>query len=76
MTDFIPYRPCCGQQHWGAQCPDGRVMCCLCFDKFTLEQLNKNEEGQLEDVCKECAEFEKREMARMDAEERAGFEWQ
>lgn len=37
----------------------GRVMCCLCFDWCTHDQLNPAEGGGVEDVCKPCAEKEK-----------------
>lgn len=33
---------------------DGRVMCCLCFGYFTVDDLNPVE-GGVEDVCKPCA---------------------
>jgi len=53
MSDKPPVRLCCGHRHYGAQCPDGLVMCCVCFTKVTLSELAK-ENGQLIDVCKEC----------------------
>ena len=52
-------RLCCGKRHYGPMCPDGLVMCCICFGRFGTDQLNKDEDGQLEDVCKECAERER-----------------
>ena len=55
-----PVRLCCFQRHYGAQCPDGKVMCCICFERFTLEELNKTPEGKLEDVCNACAMNEKK----------------
>lgn len=51
---FVPYRVCCGQQHVGPQCPDGLVMCCLCFDRFPINELNAIGD-EVEDVCKPCA---------------------
>lgn len=36
---------------------DGRVMCCLCFEYCTRDQLNPVD-GGIEDVCKPCAEAE------------------
>lgn len=36
---------------------DTTVMCCLCFDSFTLDQLSERN-GQREDVCKACAIIE------------------
>jgi len=37
----------------------GRVMCCLCFDWCTHDQLDPTEDGRVRDVCKPCAEKEK-----------------
>ena len=56
-----PVRLCCGERHYGAQCPDGLVMCILCFNRFQVEELNvvsTDFEGQHEDVCKACAALE------------------
>ncbi|MFI0233121.1 hypothetical protein [Streptomyces sp. NPDC017086] len=36
---------------------DGRVMCCLCFEYCTRDQLNPVE-GGVEDVCRPCVERE------------------
>lgn len=58
MTSVVPFRLCCGEQHYGPLCPDGKVMCQLCFCRFDIEDLNVvsiDFEGQHEDVCKECA---------------------
>lgn len=56
-----PVRLCCGQRHYGVQCPDGKVMCCMCFRRFKVEDLNINELSKKpEDVCKECARREKK----------------
>jgi hypothetical protein len=44
-----PVRLCCGQRHWSVVCPDGLVMCCICFDRF-----EPNDETR-EDVCWRCA---------------------
>lgn len=33
---------------------DGRVMCCLCFDYVTRDELNPID-GGVEDVCRTCA---------------------
>lgn len=52
----IPVRLCCGQRHWTVQCPDGKVMCCVCFSRFELEQLHIDEDGDRENVCIPCAE--------------------
>jgi len=54
-----PVRLCCFKRHWGAVCPDGKVMCCLCFDRFEQSELNVTEDGSKEDVCKKCAEAER-----------------
>lgn len=55
-----PVRLCCGQRHFGALCPDGTVMCCLCFGKFSPVNLSKKRDGQLTDVCVYCAEMERK----------------
>jgi hypothetical protein len=49
-----PVRLCCGQAHWGAVCPDGKVMCCLCFGRFARDGLHTDADGQRLDVCKGC----------------------
>jgi hypothetical protein len=38
---------------------DGRVMCCLCFDYCTRDELNPLPDGFVEDVCKPCAARER-----------------
>jgi hypothetical protein len=53
----MPVRLCCGQAHNGVVCPDELVMCCLCFDRVTQDQLNVVN-GIKEDVCKDCANLE------------------
>lgn len=53
-----PTRLCCGQQHVGARCPDGLVMCCICFSRVPPEDLVV-EDGQLVDVCLDCRSREK-----------------
>ena len=53
-----PARLCCGERHYGAQCPDGLVMCCLCFDRFPVGELNVGEDGRPENVCKGCTAIE------------------
>ena len=57
MTD-APVRLCCGQRHFGAVCPDGKVMCCLCFGRFPLDELSETVDGDKQDVCRACAERE------------------
>lgn len=58
---IIPIRVCCGQRHLGPLCPDGLVMCCLCFNRVPLTDLNLiggDGEEIREDVCRSCAEKE------------------
>lgn len=61
MTELedVPVRLCCGQPHWGVQCPDGKVMCCLCFSRFGPSDLYIDENGITWDVCRECQERER-----------------
>lgn len=61
--DIAPVRLCCGKRHYDGVCPDGKVMCQLCFGRFDLEDLNKLPTGEYEDVCKGCAEDERRKGA-------------
>jgi hypothetical protein len=55
-----PYRLCCGQQHWGPVCPDGKIMCQLCYERFDRHELNVPNplDGIPEDVCQKCADHE------------------
>lgn len=63
-TDFIPTRLCCGEKHLGPQCPDGKVMCILCFQLVELDMLSTDEEtGQKCDVCEICEKIEKERCA-------------
>ena len=55
-----PVRLCCMQRHYGPMCPDGKVMCCLCFDRFPVWALNTGRSGYIDDVCVWCAEEEHR----------------
>ena len=48
-----PVRLCCGQRHYGVVCPDGMVMCCLCFFRIPLDDLAE-EDGTKIDICKPC----------------------
>ncbi len=50
-----PVRLCCGERHYGAVCPDGLVMCCICFFRFKIEDLSV-QDGTPVDVCKKCHE--------------------
>jgi hypothetical protein len=59
MITDVPVRLCCGQRHLGPQCPDGLVMCVLCFERKPIEQLHvEKKSGQREDVCLACAQIE------------------
>jgi hypothetical protein len=54
--DIPPHRLCCGQPHFGAVCPDGKVMCCVCFGRFPVNQLFIDPaDGRPVDVCTSCA---------------------
>ena len=56
----IPIRLCCGQRHQGSQCPDGKVMCQLCYDRFEVSELDLDpSDGKYWDVCKLCAEHDR-----------------
>ena len=57
-TGSAPVRFCCGERHWGAVCPDGKVMCCICFRRVSQNDLNILANDKKEDVCKACAEME------------------
>lgn len=59
--DEPPVRLCCGQRHWTVACPDGRVMCCLCFERFGQDELFGDEEGAW-DVCLGCHDKEQEVM--------------
>jgi len=49
-------------RHYGPVCPDGKVMCCLCFERFEIKDLNKTNSGIPEDVCQMCHKEEQAEM--------------
>jgi hypothetical protein len=34
-------------------------MCCLCFERFPVEELSETEDGEKEDVCVPCHEMER-----------------
>jgi hypothetical protein len=59
-----PVRLCCGLRHDTVQCPDGLVMCCLCFSRFPVSDLHVTEDGSPEDVCAGCAAAEQKEIER------------
>jgi hypothetical protein len=58
-----PVRLCCFMRHHGAVCPDGLVMCCLCFGRFPVDQLHELPDGSKEDVCIQCARDEEKRMS-------------
>ncbi len=54
-----PVRVCCGQKHSGPVCLDGRVMCCLCFERVEQQQLAIDPEDKKQwDICSTCYERE------------------
>lgn len=67
MSD-APVRLCCMQRHFDTVCPDGKVMCCLCFDRFDQDDLHTLPNGKREDVCRECGITEELD-ARLDDQE-------
>jgi hypothetical protein len=60
----VPVRLCCGQRHHGPVCPDGKVMCCLCFNRVEQSGLAL-EGGSRVDVCIPCRTDE---LARIDGQ--------
>ena len=56
----LPVRLCCGQRHAGPVCPDGKVMCTLCFERVEQDGLYVDNDGVRWDVCKECGMVEER----------------
>ncbi len=59
MLTEPPVRLCCGQRHGSVICPDGLIMCQLCYGRFMIDQLNILESGGIEDVCEPCGVAEK-----------------
>lgn len=50
-----PVRLCCFQRHWGVECPDGKVMCCICFGRFDVAELHTfTGDDKPTNVCAEC----------------------
>jgi len=43
---------------------DGTVMCCICFERYRMDELNPVSGGKVEDVCKQCAADEMADAAR------------
>lgn len=62
---MIPYRLCCGKQHESVECPDGLVMCCLCFMRVTQDKLHVTLDGKRENVCQACHEAEQEFIKRI-----------
>ena len=54
-----PVRLCCGSRHFGPVCPDGLVMCRMCFKRVHQDKLNVTADGIKENVCRDCEEEEK-----------------
>lgn len=54
MTES-PVRICCGRRHSGAVCLDGKVMCCLRFNRVDQADL-AFEGGERVNVCIPCAD--------------------
>jgi len=72
----IPVRLCCGKRHWGVVCPDGKVMCCICFERVSQSDLNVLPNGKKEDVCKACAKMEQSVCSsNHDAQRRDGWKF-
>jgi hypothetical protein len=61
-SEYTPVRTrlCCGRQHNGPVCPDGLVMCCICFTRAAPEDLYTDPEGSRWDICVSCADAEQR----------------
>ena len=57
MEQEIQWPVCmfCGQRHLGPPCTDGLVVCCLCYERFPVDQLHVLPSGDVEDVCRACA---------------------
>lgn len=53
-----PVRVCCSQRHGSVACPDGLVVCCLCFQRFSMSELATTHDGRKTDVCLSCMEKE------------------
>lgn len=53
------------QRHSGVVCPDGKVMCCHCFERISQDDLwTDPEDGRKVDVCKPCKTREDEMMRR------------
>ena len=47
-------RLCCNQRHWGPVCPDGMVMCCVCYGRYEPGDLYVDATGTTWDMCAGC----------------------
>jgi hypothetical protein len=56
-----PVKLCCGQRHGGSvRCPDGLVMCELCFERVTDDALMRDfdDPSKRWNICKPCGHRE------------------
>ncbi len=59
-NSLFPVRVCCGHRHAGSVCPDGKVFCCICFNRVEQDKLAVDpKDGKMWDVCQKCDEKEK-----------------
>jgi hypothetical protein len=56
-SETIPPK-CCDTPHYGMTCADGLTRCCLCYERYPLDDLFVDAMGVVWDYCKECAERE------------------
>lgn len=54
ILDGAPVRLCCSQQHWGPVCPDGLVMCCICYGRYETDELFVDATEVTWDMCANC----------------------
>ena len=45
---------CCSLRHWGPVCPDGLVMCCICYGRYLPDELHVDATGVTWDMCEGC----------------------
>jgi hypothetical protein len=67
MVDDVrepPVKLCCGQRHWTIRCPDGLVMCELCYDRFQEADLQPVEDDPTArwNICKPCWEHDQAQV--------------
>lgn len=62
-TPEAPIRNCCLQRHYGVVCPDGLVLCQLCYERFDQAELYVDPEGCKWDMCRRCGEHEEEARA-------------